>query len=282
MKVIKIKKSGKIFLDEINEEMSKSKKISSLKEYLSCEVEFEDGLTFGTFFKIILKEKEFFDILFAQELNGRKLADFEKKLSDKPQKMNEDFEIMYLEVSKFFEFFTFDKGSTINLFSVFMGIGHSNDGFDVLVPISLFSICELKDFEIAHNNIVEVYREIHEKGEDEDEDEDEDEVPVEPNKKSLEDDEDDGDEAAPIFEAFSKITLYETIQSILYEISYYKTDEDRMLIRKSQNDAHINFSKIEILKAQLQKLIDNEEYEKAATTKRELDKILLASSINKN
>jgi len=148
MKIIKIKKNGKIFLEESAGEVVRVEKLKTLKEYLGCEVEFEQGLTFGTLFNLILKEKDIFDIIFCQELNGKKLEEFEKKLNEPLKNYEEDFKLEYLEVSKIFELFIYGKGSTIDLFSVFVGMGKTNDGFQVFIPLSFFSVSELKDLEI--------------------------------------------------------------------------------------------------------------------------------------
>jgi hypothetical protein len=273
MKVIKIKKNGKIFLEEQVGEGVKVEKVKSLKEYLACEVEFERGLTFGTLFKMILKEKEIFDIVFCQELNGRKLKEFEKKLNEEIETYEEDFKLEYLEISKIFELFTFQRGSTIDLFSVFIGMGKTQDGFDVFIPLSFCSLSELRDLEILPNKLVEVYKDIQPEEYDDD-----DELDDEENEDSERDEVD----LVHFFEAATRITLYEAIQCIIYEIAYYENDEERIKVRKNQNNEQMNKNKIAILEIQLAKHIDNEEYEKATTIKRELDKLKTITNVNKN
>lgn len=275
MKILKIKKNGKIFLKEQDDDTARVKSIKSLKEYLACEVEFENGLTFGTFFKLILKEKEFFDIIFAQELNGKKLKDFEDKFDEEPEVYKEEYTLDYLEISKIFELFSFEKGSTIDLFAVFIGIGKTDDGFDVFIPLSFCSISELKDKEIVLNKLVEVYKDspASEEGEDNDESDEE--------EMNDEYEQQEDDDMLPFFEAATRITLYEAIQSILYELSYYKNDKERIKTRKNQNNQHMDKNKIEILELQLKKHIESEEYEKAALVKRELDKLKTVNGLNK-
>jgi hypothetical protein len=274
MKVIKIKKSGKIFLEEAIGEEVKTTRIKSLSNFLACEVELEEGLTFGTLFKLILKEKDIFDIIFHQELNDKELKDFEKKLNEVPVVYEEDFKLNYLEVSKIFELFTFDKGNTIDLFSVFVGIGKTNDGFDVLIPLSFFSVSELKDVEIIQNKSVEVCKDVKVGDEDYPEENDDDDDG---------DDEPDDDNLIPYFEASTKINLYEILQCIICEIAYYRDDNDRISVRRNQNSEHINKNKIAILQTQLKDHIENEAFEKAAIVKRELDRLNTAiTNINKN
>ncbi|MFA5369055.1 MAG: UvrB/UvrC motif-containing protein [Candidatus Paceibacterota bacterium] len=274
MKIIKIKKDGKILLEEHENELVKVKKVKSLKGYLACEIEFEKGLTFGTFFGLLLKEKDFFDDVFTQELKGKKLKEFEDELKGDVETYQEDFKLDCLEISKIFEFFTFEKGSTIDLFSVFIGIGKTTDEFDVFIPLSFCSVNELKDLKLLLNKIVEVYKDlpINEPGDEDgdDDDEIEDGAPLEEG------------EMVPFFEAATRISLYEAIQCILYEISYYETREERINARKNQNNEQINKNKIFFLEAQLTKHIENEEFEKAAVVKREIDRIKATLELNKN
>ena len=271
MKIVKIKKDGKMFLEEHENGLIKVKKIKSLKEYLACEIEFEKGLTFGTFFSLILKEKEFFDVVFAQELNGKKLKEFESELKSDVKNYQEDFKLDFLEISKIFELLTFEKGSTIDLFSVFIGLGKTTDGFDVFIPLSFCSVNELKDLELELNKIVEVYKDLQpDDSIENDEDEDEDDYSLQEG------------EMTPFFESATRISLYEIIQCILYEISYYKNQEEREKMRKNQNNEQVNKNKVLILESQLAKHIEDEEFEKAAVVKREIERLKAASELSKN
>lgn len=270
MKVIKIKKSGKIFLEVPDGDGVKVEKVKGLKEYLACEVEFEKGLTFGTLFNLILKEKNVFDVVFCQELNGKKLKDFEIQIDKVIEKSGDDFTLEYLEISKIFELFTFERGSTIDLFSVFIGMGKTHDGFDVFIPLSFYSVDELKDFEILPNKLVEVYKDSQDGEEQEDDEEMENE------------DDENNERSFQFFEAATRITLYEAIQCILYEIAFYENDEERAKVRKNQNNEQMNKNKIAILELQLKKYTQDEDYEKAAIVKRELDKLKSISNIGKN
>ena len=275
MKIVKIKKDGKIFLEEHESGIVKAKKVKSLKGYLACEVEFEKGLTFGTFFSLILKEKDFFDDVFTQELNGKKLKEFENELKGNLENYQEDFKLNFLEISKIFELFTFEKGSTIDLFSVFIGLGKTTDGFDVFIPLSFCSVNELKDLELVLNKIVEVYKDLQpDDSVENDDDDDDDDID---DDFSLQE-----GELTPFFESATRISLYEAIQCILYEISYYKTSEERDKMRKNQNNEQVNRNKILILESQLAKYIEDEEFEKAAVVKREIDRIKTTFELNKN
>ena len=278
MKILKVKKNGKLVIEETIGTKVTVKKANSLKEYLACEVEFDKGLTFGTFFKLVLKDKDFFDIIFSEELNGRKLIDFESKMDAPPGVYNDEFSFDYLELSKIFELYSFQGGNTINLFCVFVGIGKTIDGFDIYAPLSSYTVSEIKNLEISINKLVEIYKELQM-----DEDDDVHDTDVPNMNDDYDDDEEEGgdDIAVPFIEAYTRITLYDIIQSIIYELAFYKNDEDRVEVRKSQNNDKMTESKILILQTQMKWHVDNDEYERAAEIKREIDRLKVLQVPNK-
>ena len=262
MKTVKIKKNGKIFLEENGEKKPKSKKIESLKQYLACELEIEPGLSFGNFLKIVFRDKDFFDVAFANELGGTKLEDLENKMNEKVKNVDQEFKIEFLEVSKIFEMFAFENGSTIDLFSVFVGMGKTSDDFDVYIPLSIYFANELKDMPLVLNKMVEIYSEVNLDDDELDEDE-----------EDYDDEDDEIEEGAVIRESITRISVYETIQTILYEMTFHKTEEEKVKARENLNNGQMHENKIYILEEQLARYVEEEEYEKAATTKKELDKL---------
>ena len=155
------------------------------------------------------------------------------------------------------------------MFTVFIGVGKTSDEFDVFIPLSFCSISELNSKELILNKLVEVYRDFHTEDQEELEEMDE-------------DDYDDGEvEMYPFFEAATRINLYEVIQSVLYEVCFYKTDKERLEMRRNQNNEQMNKNKINILEVQLAKHIYEEEYEKASVAKRELDRLKALVGVGK-
>lgn len=251
MEFITIKKNGKIIKQTIMKGEKKEEKIDSLKDYLGVELEFEKGLKFKTLFKLILKEKEFFNILYKQELGNMKLDDFEKQLSKREtckSNKNEDGDIMEsLEITKMFELLNFEKGSTIDLFSVFVGVGISNESpEEIYMPVSLIPINNLKNYEIYINKAVEIFKS--------------------PSIDSIEDEE-------PLLITNSSITLYEAFQAIIYEIAYFGTAENKIKEKEKIEKEYKIENKIFELETSLQVFVNNEEYEKAAKIKKELDRL---------
>lgn len=250
MNFLKIKKDGKLIKEEIIDGKAKTEEVHNLSEHLSCELYFEEGLKFKTFFNLILREKEFFSKIFKQDLNGITLDYFEKQLNKRQKtskiKGDDGSLLVSLEITKIFELLSFENGSTIELYSIFVGIGMDDDDSETFLPINLIPINNLKNYEININKGVEIF-------------------------KGNEQGEVDGDE--PIFVAGSSITLYETIQTMLYEISYFGTEEEKEKEKEKQQKEENFKNRIKDLESYMESLVKNEEYEKAAKTKKEIEKL---------
>jgi hypothetical protein len=250
MNFLKIKKNGKLIKEEIVNGKTKTTEVKNLSEHLSHELYFEEGLKFKTFFDLILKEKEIFSKIFKNDLNGLTLDYFEnqikKRQSIKEIYGDDDALMVSLEITKIFELLSFEKGSTIELYSVFVGVGIDEEGDEIMIPINLIPINNLKNYEIRMNKGVEIFR-GNENGEIEDED--------------------------PFLMAGSSITLYETLQTMLFEISYFGTEEEKLKEKENQEKEETFLNKIDELEDYLEKLVQNEEYEKAAKTKKEIEKL---------
>jgi len=255
MKFILIKKNGSVVQkDMINDDNDAVKVIKNISEHLSAEVEFEDGLTFGTLFNLILQEKSFFNTLFKQELKELTLEDFEAQLKKEPTNnhtKNKYGDILFsLEIAKMFEFFKFDKGQSINLFALFVGVGTNNDEDDedeIYMPLSLIPINEFKNYEIVINKAVEIF------------------------KKDFSE-----DSITPLLIAGTSITLYEALHCLIYEIAFFGTAENKIKEKKEQSKNGEEYrikDKIIELDAYLKKLVLEENYEKASIIKKELDKL---------
>ena len=95
MKTIIFKKDGTLYLqDKITKE---EKKIESIKYYLDCPVKIEEGVTFGTFFKHIIVDKDFLNIVYKETMGESNIDYFleEWNLPAKPVVKNNG--IQYLK-----------------------------------------------------------------------------------------------------------------------------------------------------------------------------------------
>lgn len=86
MNKILIKKCGEIF--KIFDFSSEQKKLDTLKRSLFCQLEIEENTEFGVLFDLIMKDKEYFDEVFYEEMGGLSLSVFEEEWV---KEINEDF-----------------------------------------------------------------------------------------------------------------------------------------------------------------------------------------------
>lgn len=250
MRFVEIKKDGKILRHEIVKNKEVKKEIDGLSSCLAMEVEIEEGTTFKTIMGILLKEKEFFNKLFCEELKGAVLEDFEKQLSKRQNSKNNDGEdgekLEFLEVAKMFELLTFEKGNTIDLFTIFVGIGKTPEEEFVYMPVSLSPINDIKNYEIVINKNVQIFQEKPDA---------------------------DEDDQVPVLVAICSISVYEMLQAILYEISYFTTPEDKLKQKKDLVKKIKMEDTLFELEQGLESAVKKEEYEKAARLKKELDRL---------
>jgi hypothetical protein len=261
MKLLKISTNGVVTIEEQQEDgITKIDIARDIKKCMNYEVEFESGLSFKTFFKLILKEKSFFNILFSEELNGYSLEELEKELKTPSSAEKNKFEINALEVVKSFWFFDTEIGGAIDLYTVFLGLGKTKEGYNVVVPTGLCFLNEIKDCEIFINNIVEINGSLGMSSEEYDSIDD---VSV----SFFEKKENDTNSQ----EVISRITLYDVIQSILFEVCFFKTHQEKINARKKQNSFDFKKNKINFLKKELEDCVKNDEFEKAADIKKQLE-----------
>ncbi|MFA5067991.1 MAG: UvrB/UvrC motif-containing protein [Candidatus Izemoplasmatales bacterium] len=263
MKILHIKKNGKLLIENYESNNVDLYFAESLSDCLSCDIELDDGVLFETVFGLILKEKDFFGKVFYQELSGRTLDDLEKEMKSKKKPKENDVSLNFLEITKVFEFFsTEEKINTIDLYCVFVGIGKTKENIDVFIPTSVCPLNELKNVPVKLSKIVESYNDIPEDNEDD--------------QQSMI--EYSGD-LSPSFKAITRISVYEFIQSIFYEICYYKKIEEKIQLRNIKDDKLNSQNKLTFLESQLSKHVENDEFEKAAALKKQIEKIKKAKKI---
>ena len=74
MKALIFKKNGELFL--LNRFTQEEEKVETVKNYLDCPTILEDGITFETFFNHIIKEKEFFNIVYSETMGESSIDNF--------------------------------------------------------------------------------------------------------------------------------------------------------------------------------------------------------------
>lgn len=251
MKFVEVKKDGKILKHEIINNKDVVEDVRSLSTCLGLELEIENGTKFKTFLSLLFKEKEFFNKLFHQELKGMTLQIYQKQIAKRQNienNKNEDGEeLMCLEIAKMFEVLKFDKGNSIDLFPVLVGIAKTPEGEETYMPVSLSPINDLKNYQIMLNKMVDIFQDrMNEKGEI---------------------------ELQPFMTAACSITVYDALQAIIYEISYFGTPEEKMKQKQEFLKKVKLEDKIFELEQGLESSVESEEYEKAARLKKELDRL---------
>ena len=256
MRIIIIKKNGKLFVkdylcDKNGDYSPFYKEVGNIKKYLGCELEVEEGTKFGTFFNLIAKEKDFINMVFYEELRGRKFEGYRYNDMQDPKTDQEELKMDYVELSKSFDLLNEDDFNAIDLATIFIGVGKI-DEYNVFFPLSICSFNELKDKELVVNNHVEVFKE-----------------------HICPDDEDDEDDCSmgTVFMYETKITLYEAIQSIIFELFFYENEEEKAKNREEKNVVGACRLKLQLLENNLVNYIEEENYEKASETKAEIDRL---------
>jgi len=246
METILIAKDGKIFKNLHYSTSTKEKRVKSLSSYLGCYVKIEDGIVFKTIFDLILKEKEFFDKVFAQELDNYSLSVFEKEWKKRGNpSYQEDFKIKYLEVQKIYDYFETNGIEEIETFTLISAVSVL-DGKEIKYSITLVPVSELKKIEVKINDQVDIFAANRE----------EDEL-----------------EIFKIISAKTRITVYELIRSIIFEIAMYGSPEEKKEKTKEFLKNINSKSMIPSLQKRMQEVIQKEDYEEAAELKEIIKKL---------
>lgn len=157
-------------------------------------VEISKNVTFGDFFKLLIKEKQLINLIFGASMYGVSfdllIKDFKRKSEQK------DDEIQYIEI---YWYVDYDKNG-LNIEPDFHGIAkeEQNNFDETPIAFDFFPICELKNYPLRLNeNLVII------------------------------DNDKWRDENRIILKTTKQYTLYEIIHCILYELTWYGTPEMR-------------------------------------------------------
>ena len=163
---------------------------------MNDDVEIADDVTFGDFFKLLIKEKELVNTIFTASLYG---VPFDSLIRDfKSKGKMDDGQLHFLEIYWYVEL----NEDGLDTGSLFHGFGLWSDQEDPNhtgpIGIILTPINELKNIPLRLNEAFEIYSSW-----------------LIQNKESL------------ILATKKKFTLYEIIQAILFELTYFGTPETR-------------------------------------------------------
>jgi hypothetical protein len=229
MKTIFITSDGKIYRMNYLSRLERDE-VKSLKNYLNCVLHLEEGTTFETLFNIILKDKDFFNEVFKETMGGYDLNQFIKEWGNKKNKKQIN-SISYLQISR--EITLKDNGGImiLDINNIFEGVVRNDDGTKESVTLDFLPINDLKNLFIKINTNFNIPGEIIEN--------------------------------VNILSSTKEMTVFEVLESILYEITFYGDPTSRDKIKEDIFKLQNKENMVELLKSDMEDLLSDEKYEEA-------------------
>jgi hypothetical protein len=241
MRTIIFKIDGKIVL--LDPFTNQETKINSIRHYLDCPLKLEDGITFGTFFKHIIKDKDVIETVYSETIGGVDVDNIIKEW-DKPSTYKGNTDIDYLQIIKIIDHIVYDtnKNGFVDIRVDFNGVGTK---YDVEYGLEFIPLNELKRYPLILKDNIKIINHVI-----------------------------DGTGQEINLNGQCTITLFEALSSILYEVMYYTTPEMRESNNETLIDKIKNTSLREILQKQLEKALLEEDYIEAANIKNMLSELI--------
>ena len=239
MKAIKFKNNGEIVLmDRFTHSESP---ITTLTKYMDCPTIIEEGVTFEMFFQHIIKDKDFFNIIYSETMGDSSIDNFITEWDKSPSLQIEEKGLSFLKVYKIFDYIELpEKDNFIDIRIDFDGVGKEDELFNLeFIPVN-----ELKPLPIVLSEKISIYRTVSNiKGEN------------------------------LFFEGNTFILLFELIGTILYVLTIHRNPEGR----ESAKDKFIKIigetNIIDLLEEQKEDAVEIQNYEEAAQLKKILDRL---------
>lgn len=239
MKTIIFKKNGTLYLhDKIT---SEENKINTIKHYLDCPVKLEEGITFGTFFKHIIEDKDFLNIVYKETMGESNIDYFLEEWSLPSKFVMKNKGIQYLKAYKIFDYIELlDDKDFIDIRVDFDGVGAEEE----LYNLEFLPLNELKDIPMILVDNISIYRTVSNiKGEE------------------------------LFFRGNSFTLLFELIGTVLYILTIHKTPKGRLSAKKKFISILGETNIIEILEEQKNEAVEIQNYEEASQLKKILDRL---------
>ena len=239
MKAIKFKNTGEIVL--LDRFTHSEEPIETLTKYMDCPTIIEDGVTFEMFFKHIIKDKDFFNILFSETMGDSNIDNFISEWEQDPSQPIEDKGLLFLKVYKIFDYIELpNKDNFIDIRIDFDGVGSEEE----LYNLEFLPINDLKPLPIVLSDKISIYRTVsHIKGEH------------------------------LFFEGNTFVLLFELIGTILYVLTIHNNPKGR----ESAKDKFIKIigetNIIDLLEEQKEDAVETQNFEEAAQLKKILDRL---------
>lgn len=239
MKAIYFKKDGTLCL--VDRMTGKEKKVKTIKNYLDCPVLIEEGLLFETFFKHLIEEKDFLNVVFKETMGNSSIDNFreEWELPSNDQTLRKG--INYIKAYKIFDCVELDEENN------FIDIRIDFDGFgeeDELYNLEFIPLNELKPIPFILADKITIYRTV----------------------KNI-----SGEEL--FFRGASFTLLFELIGTILYILTIHDTPAGRVSAKKKFIKILTQTNLIEMLEIQKEDAVEVQNFEEAAMLKKILDRL---------
>lgn len=214
--------------------------VDTIKYYLDCPFNIEDGATFESLFNQIIAESDIIDVIFKETMGGVSIKSFMDEW-EKPFISSNTLDIEHLRLRKTLEYLEMDSNKGyVDIRIDFDGVG-KNNGMDY--SLEFMSLPEMKKYPIILDTKLHVKESLH--------------------KKGGEDSYISGD---------CTMTLFEVIGTLLYEITFYGVPQERDKTKQKLIDTIDNKNLLDVLELQLNEAIKIENYEEAANLKNLIDK----------
>ena len=229
MKTIFITSDGKMYRMNYLGRLEREE-IKSIKHYLNCILHLEEGITFETFFNIILKDKDFLNEVFKDTMGGFDLNQFTKEW--KKNIKNKDIEnIQYLEVYRDIKLNDITGVITLDIMNVFEGITKMDNSLKESVPLDFIAINDLKKLPLKLNDDFIIPGHIIEN--------------------------------VNLITSAKGMTLFEVIETILYDITFYGDPSSRDKIKEDVMSVNNKDNMIQLLTIDMEDMVSDERYEEA-------------------
>lgn len=229
MKTIFITSDGKMYRMNYLGRLEREE-IKSIKHYLNCILHLEEGITFETFFNIILKDKDFLNEVFKDTMGGFDLNQFTKEW--KKNIKNKDIgNIQYLEVYRDIKLNDTTGVITLDVTNVFEGVSKLVDSKKETIPLDFIAINDLKKLPLKLNDEFIIPGHIIEN--------------------------------INLITSSKGMTLFEVIETILYDITFYGDPSSRDKIKEDVMSVNNKDNMIQLLTIDMEDMVSDERYEEA-------------------
>ncbi len=239
MKTLYFKKSGELYLvDRITKEETY---VETIKHYLDCPVKLEKGITFKTFFNHIIKDKDFFNIVYKETMGKSSIDDFLSEWDEDGVDINPDKGIQYIKAYKIFDYIEVAlEEDFVDIRIDFDGVGKD----DQLYNLEFIPLNELKNIPLIVEEKMSIYRTVA-------------------NLK--------GEEL--FFKGNSFTLLFELLGTILYVITIHGTPKGKLSAKNKFIQILGETNIVDLLEEQKEDAVEEQNYEQASQLKKILDRL---------